>query len=126
MTVNIVLTSGSSHAVAAIHFFIYILFSHDFASHCFSTRCMFLWGHVVHYIPKETWGEHANSTQKGPLANPTFFRCGCRRRRVWDTPPAPTASLSGNRPSSCEARLCLYVMCYAAVSCKSKTHFLLY
>ena len=28
------------------------------------------------YVPKETRGEHANSTQKGPLNNPTFLGVG--------------------------------------------------
>ena len=40
------------------------------------------------YVPKETRGEHANSTQKGPLNNPTFLgvgtddaECGTRLQR---------------------------------------------
>ena len=48
------------------------------------------------YVPKETRGEHANSTQKGPLANPTFLgvgtdnaECGTRRQR----PQLPQAGI---------------------------------
>ena len=41
------------------------------------------------YVPKETRGEHANSTQKGPLANPAFLW-------VW----APTTQSVGHATSA--------------------------
>ena len=54
-----------------------VFFTHDFATHFAFNRCMFFC---------ETGGEHANPTQKGPMAKPTFFVSGRRRSREWDTP----------------------------------------
>ena len=52
------------------YFFIYIFFFTTFLQPIFASPSAWFCGGLW-YEPKETLGEHANSTQKGPLVNPT-------------------------------------------------------
>ena len=86
--------SNISRFSSKTFFFLYIFFPRF--CNPFHHPCMFLWGYVV-----RTQGDTGRTcklhTERSYWSIPTFCGCGRRRRRVWDTPPAPTSSPSGNR-----------------------------